>query len=423
MFRLMKNSRGEASSIRMRIPLGVRFNPTDEVLVNDYLKNKILNRPLPCDIIKEVNLYHYSPDHLAGSPIDGVIEGFTIAKCALYNVSSKSDAIEVPHHNLKDIFYVVTDDQRFFAAMYKLEGEKEMYFFTQRVRRTQNGTRPNRTAGNGYWKASAGDKAINSQGRVVIGYKMVLNYYNGLHPRKEKSKWIMHEYKCIVARLPPASTRNNNSDDMRLDDWVLCKIYQRGDSDTGGSRREIQVHLLENEILNNPQEVSNIQQCSSMTSMRLESENNQVEPISSEPPHAQLPENNQYHDILNNPQEVFSTDQCSSIMASMGLDHESENQVGPFSSEPPQTLLQFLENNYQYDHDILNNPQLQEVFITDQSSAQPQLQDISNNSDLEPNQLSCLNNIIWEPEPEYDQFELMSSNQNYDFLYMDPLLW
>ncbi|KAF8398368.1 hypothetical protein HHK36_017295 [Tetracentron sinense] len=618
----------------MPIPPGYRFCPTDKELLEDYLKNKILNRRLPCDIIKEVNLYHYSPDDL--------------------------------------------------AEMYKLEGEKEMYFFTPRSRRTQKGSRPNRTAGNGYWKASVGDKAINGQGRVVIGHKMVLNYYNGLHPRKEKSKWIMHEYKWkVVTGLPPAPTRNNNADDMRLDDWVLCKIYQKGDSNHmggGGSRREIQMHLQENhEILNIPQEVSNIQQCSSITSIGLESENNQVEPFSSEPqtqlqllennyqydhdilnnpdqqvsniqdqqvaniqqsssitsmglesdnqvepfspePQTQLQflENNQYHDILNNPQqvsnsqqcssmtsmglesdnqvepfssepqtqlqflennqyyhdilnnpqqvsniqqcssmtsmglesdnqvepfssepqtqlqfqyyhdilnnpqqvmsniqqcssmtsmeleseknqvelfssepqmqlqflennqyhyilnnpqevsniqevfitdqcssmpslglesmnnqvepfssessqmqllennyqyhgilnnpqEVFSTDPCSSIMTCMG---ESENQVDPFSSEP-QTQLQLQENNYQYDHDILNNPQLQEVFINDQSSDQPQLQDISNNSDLESNQLSSLNNIIWEPE--YDQFELVSSNQNYEFLYMDPL--
>ncbi|XWS30262.1 hypothetical protein CRYUN_Cryun24cG0101300 [Craigia yunnanensis] len=40
---------------------GFRFHPTDEELVGFYLKRKIQQRPLPIDLIKQVDIYKYEP--------------------------------------------------------------------------------------------------------------------------------------------------------------------------------------------------------------------------------------------------------------------------------------------------------------------------------------------------------------------------
>lgn len=45
-------------------PIGYRFCPTDEELLVYYLRNKILNLPLPCNVIKDVDLYKIHPSDL-----------------------------------------------------------------------------------------------------------------------------------------------------------------------------------------------------------------------------------------------------------------------------------------------------------------------------------------------------------------------
>lgn len=46
------------------LPPGYRFKPRDEELVVHYLRKKAHNKPLPPNIIKEVELYKHSPDEL-----------------------------------------------------------------------------------------------------------------------------------------------------------------------------------------------------------------------------------------------------------------------------------------------------------------------------------------------------------------------
>lgn len=47
-------------------PPGIRFVPTDEELVIEYLNKKINNQPLPIEDIRVLNLYEVSPDFVAG---------------------------------------------------------------------------------------------------------------------------------------------------------------------------------------------------------------------------------------------------------------------------------------------------------------------------------------------------------------------
>ncbi|KAK1576179.1 hypothetical protein Q3G72_011549 [Acer saccharum] len=156
----------------IELPAGFRFHPTDEELVNHYLCRKCAGLPISVPIIAEIDLYKYDP--------------WQLPEMALY-------------------------------------GEKEWYFFSPRDRKYPNGSRPNRAAGSGYWKATGADKPIGKP--RSLGIKKALVFYAGKAPRGVKTNWIMHEYRpANVDRSVSASSNKNN---LRLDDWVLCRIYNK----------------------------------------------------------------------------------------------------------------------------------------------------------------------------------------------------
>ncbi|XP_028775065.1 NAC domain-containing protein 2-like [Neltuma alba] len=158
-----------AAAAQLHLPPGFRFHPTDDELVLHYLCPKSASRPLSVPIIAEVDLYQYDPWDLPGK--------------ALY-------------------------------------GEKEWYFFSPRNRKYPNGSRPNRAAGTGYWKATGADKPIGHP--KPVGIKKALVFYAGKAPKGEKTNWIMHEYRLADV---DRSARTNST--LRLDDWVLCRIYNK----------------------------------------------------------------------------------------------------------------------------------------------------------------------------------------------------
>lgn len=81
-----------------------------------------------------------------------------------------------------------------------LFGQREWYFFTPRERKYPKGTRPNRVAGNGYWKATGADKPITPAGSArPLGIKKALVFYSGKSPNGVKTDWIMHEYRLANA--------------------------------------------------------------------------------------------------------------------------------------------------------------------------------------------------------------------------------
>ncbi|XP_021726068.1 NAC domain-containing protein 72-like [Chenopodium quinoa] len=155
---------------QLSLPPGFRFYPTDEELLVQYLCRKVAGHQFSLQIIAEIDLYKFDP----------------------WILPSK--------------------------AMF---GEKEWYFFSPRDRKYPNGSRPNRVAGSGYWKATGTDKIITTQGRKV-GIKKALVFYVGKAPKGTKTNWIMHEYRLTE------NTRKSGS--SKLDDWVLCRIYKKNSS-------------------------------------------------------------------------------------------------------------------------------------------------------------------------------------------------
>ncbi|XP_011042499.1 PREDICTED: NAC domain-containing protein 72-like [Populus euphratica] len=152
---------------QLSLPPGFRFHPTDEELLVQYLCRKVAGHHFSLQIIGEIDLYKFDPWVLPS----------------------------------KAIF-----------------GEKEWYFFSPRDRKYPNGSRPNRVAGSGYWKATGTDKIITTDGRKV-GIKKALVFYIGKAPKGTKTNWIMHEYRLIESSRKHGSTK--------LDEWVLCRIYKK----------------------------------------------------------------------------------------------------------------------------------------------------------------------------------------------------
>lgn len=50
-----------------RVPPGFRFHPTDEELVDYYLRKKITSRRIDLDVIKDIDLYKIEPWDLQGT--------------------------------------------------------------------------------------------------------------------------------------------------------------------------------------------------------------------------------------------------------------------------------------------------------------------------------------------------------------------
>ncbi|CAL1397899.1 unnamed protein product [Linum trigynum] len=186
----MESTDSSSGSAHPHLPPGFRFHPTDEELVVHYLKKKAASIPLPVTIIAEVDLYKFDP----------------------WELPSKATF-----------------------------GEQEWYFFSPRDRKYPNGARPNRAATSGYWKATGTDKPIlTSNGAHKVGVKKALVFYGGKPPKGIKTNWIMHEYRLInnncsnpsILKPPTSSDPASKKSSLRLDDWVLCRIYKKNSNNS-----------------------------------------------------------------------------------------------------------------------------------------------------------------------------------------------
>lgn len=106
-----------------------------------------------------------------------------------------------------------------------LFGEKEWYFFSPRDRKYPNGSRPNRVAGSGYWKATGTDKIISTEGKRV-GIKKALVFYIGKAPKGTKTNWIMHEYRLLEPSRRDGSSKvaKQNANSIQIFDVYFIDI-------------------------------------------------------------------------------------------------------------------------------------------------------------------------------------------------------
>ncbi|XP_022724269.1 NAC domain-containing protein 35-like [Durio zibethinus] len=145
---------------------GFRFHPTEEELVEFYLRRKVEGKRFNVELITFLDLYSYDPWELPA-----------------------------------------------LAAI----GEKEWFFYVPRDRKYRNGDRPNRVTTSGYWKATGADRMIRSENSRTIGLKKTLVFYSGKAPKGIRTSWVMNEY-----RLPHHETERNQKAETSL-----CRVYKR----------------------------------------------------------------------------------------------------------------------------------------------------------------------------------------------------
>lgn len=190
---------------QIELPPGFRFHPTDEELVLHYLWRKAESEMFSIPVITELDLYKFDPWDLPG----------------------------------KAIF-----------------GEGEWYFFSPRDRKYPNGARPNRAAASGYWKATGTDRPVHTSRGAVhkIGVKKALVFYKGRAPKGVKTTWVMHEYRLADGICSPASRSiHRKPGSLRLDDWVLCRIFKKNPSAQRASGKDINSSNIEKVLASLPE--------------------------------------------------------------------------------------------------------------------------------------------------------------------------
>ncbi|XP_020411930.1 NAC domain-containing protein 83 isoform X3 [Prunus persica] len=160
------------------MPLGFRFHPTEEELVDYYLKNKRQDRDFNVNHIPEIDICKYDPWEIPGL------------------MFTEQDS---PYHDM------------------------EWFFFSLRDYKYTNSNRSNRATPHGSWKITGKERMIRARGsNAVIGTKRTMTFYERGVPKSKKTNWVMHEYNLFESEASP-------DPQLAERDFVLCRTKKNPD--------------------------------------------------------------------------------------------------------------------------------------------------------------------------------------------------
>ncbi|KAJ6940618.1 hypothetical protein NC651_006679 [Populus alba x Populus x berolinensis] len=160
-----------------QVPPGFRFHPTEEELLDYYLRKKVSYEKIDLEVIRDVDLNKLEP----------------------WDIQERCKIGTAP--------------------------QNDWYFFSHKDKKYPAGTRTNRATAAGFWKATGRDKVIYGTGKRV-GMRKTLVFYKGRAPHGQKSDWIMHEYR--LDDNPTDTTVSNVMGEAAQEDgWVVCRIFKK----------------------------------------------------------------------------------------------------------------------------------------------------------------------------------------------------
>lgn len=163
-----------------RVPPGFRFHPTEEELLQYYLRKKVAYEKIDLDVIREIDLNKLEP----------------------WDIQERCKIGSTP--------------------------QNDWYFFSHKDKKYPTGTRTNRATAAGFWKATGRDKVIYSNSKR-IGMRKTLVFYKGRAPHGQKSDWIMHEYRLdeITDNNPQSNVSSLAGETSQEEGWVVCRVFKK----------------------------------------------------------------------------------------------------------------------------------------------------------------------------------------------------
>ncbi|PSS03900.1 NAC domain-containing protein [Actinidia chinensis var. chinensis] len=170
---------------KSQVPPGFRFHPTEEELLQYYLRKKVSSEKIDLDVIRDVDLNKLEP----------------------WDIQDKCKIGSTP--------------------------QNDWYFFSHKDKKYPTGTRTNRATSAGFWKATGRDKVIYCNSKQ-IGMRKTLVFYKGRAPHGKKSDWIMHEYR-LDDNMPSTHDPNHTTNVVydaageatQEEGWVVCRIFKK----------------------------------------------------------------------------------------------------------------------------------------------------------------------------------------------------
>ncbi|XP_050387593.1 NAC domain-containing protein 2-like [Argentina anserina] len=171
------------------LPVGYKFHPTEEELVNYYLKKKVrgANESVIDQIIPCIDLYEHEPTELPGLLRNGT-----------------------------------NDDDR------------EWFFFTRRNFKYNKSSRSNRSTKKGYWKITGKERGIKARrSKAVIGKKRTLTFYEGRGSKAKRISWVIHEHYLPPDEVVLCSKQTKG-------DFVICRLKDKSDKKDSSVSNEVE---------------------------------------------------------------------------------------------------------------------------------------------------------------------------------------
>ncbi|XP_048127308.1 protein NTM1-like 9 isoform X5 [Rhodamnia argentea] len=176
-------------------PVGFQFRPTDEELVNHYLKLKVLGNKAVEQMSPEVDVHQLPPWDLPGK--------------------------------INELSWTKSDGD-------------EWFFFYHLQNKYPQSKRSRRTNDYGSWKPTGKTHEIRTQDkRKILGLKKILVFKNGQSPKNGPTKWVLHEYHLNTDLMD--NVLNDQSDVVLY--CLKKKPYKEG-KEIQRLRRPTQVSLL-----------------------------------------------------------------------------------------------------------------------------------------------------------------------------------